>query len=197
MKQSQSQFVTKDSKYEPPVVETKTRPAVIHETVRKEEVEEIQPIIERNREKTEFHLVTQPVQESVVLPTMVQESVLQAEYRGTVREAPSAQFEQQYKQGISDVSTQDFIQAEKKRVEKPPIIKETSKKMIVEEVQPIIYKDTLQPTIIKETLPIYEKIIEAPTLVQEVRTPIYQHPGAEPAKYQQHPGVEPSKFKKS
>jgi hypothetical protein len=54
-------------------------------------------------------------------------------------------------------------------VNKAPIVYETERRKILEEVQPIVYKQVVQPVIIRETKPIYEKIIEAPVIIREVR----------------------------
>jgi hypothetical protein len=54
-------------------------------------------------------------------------------------------------------------------VNKAPIVYETERRKILEEVQPIVYKQVVQPVIIRETKPIYEKIIEAPVIFREVR----------------------------
>jgi hypothetical protein len=77
-------------------------------------------------------------------------------------------------------NTTEFADIERMKIEKTPIVVETEKKKIIEEVQPVIYKETVQPTIIRETKPIYEKIIEAPVIVKEIREPIKMHPHTHP-----------------
>jgi len=148
------------------VKEVKERPAILHEKIRKEEVEEIQPVIHRERERTEVHQVTQPIYEAETRPLSVHESVMPAETKETVRESLSADFIEQYK--VNDKSTSEFAGTERVKIEKPPIIIESEKRRIVEEVQPIIYKEIIEPHVYKTTLPIYEKIVEAPTIIKEI-----------------------------
>jgi len=143
-------------------VQIQEKPAVIHERIRKEEVEEIQPIIHRELERLEIHQVTQPMVEQIVQPTQIQERTLAAETRPIISKGvytPSTAIPQ---------GTQD-IQAFHKTVEKPAIIMETERRRVIEEIQPVIYKEILQPTIIRETREIFEKIIEAPIILQETR----------------------------
>jgi len=138
----------------------------LHEKIRKEEVEEIQPVIHRERERTEVHQVTQPIYESETRALSIHEQMLPAETKETVRESLSADFMEQYK--VNDQSTSEFTGTERVKIEKPAIIVESEKRRIVEEVQPIIYKEIVEPHVFKTTLPIYEKIVEAPTIVKEV-----------------------------
>jgi len=147
------------------------RPAVIHERIRKEEVEEIQPVIHREHDRTEVHQVVQPMYEGQIDATNVLQKELAAEYRPVLTRGT-------YVSAPLEKSTVEFEQAERLRVEKAPIIMETERKKIIEEVQPVVYKEIVQPTLIKETLPIYEKIVEAPVVVKEVRPAVYCHPVA-------------------
>jgi len=151
------------------VKEVKERPAILHEKIRKEEVEEIQPVIHRERERTEVHQVTQPIYEAETRALSVHESVLPAETKETVRESLTDDFLEQYK--VNDKSTSEFTGTERVKIEKPPIIVESEKRRIIEEVQPIIYKEIVEPHVYKTTLPIYEKIVEAPTIIKEILPP--------------------------
>ena len=46
----------------------------------------------------------------------------------------------------------------------PPIVQETIRKKIIEEIQPVIYRQVIAPKLIKEVKPIYEKVVEAPVV---------------------------------
>jgi len=140
---------------EPAIIQEK--PAVIHERIRKEEVEEIQPVIHREHERLEVHQITKPMVEQIVQPTVIQERVLQAETRAPIQRGV-------YIGGPVPAGTSD-VQSFHKVVEKSPIIYEIERKKILEEIQPVLYKEILQPTIIRQTKDIYEKVIDAPVIL--------------------------------
>jgi len=147
------------------IIEHIEKTPVIYEKIRKEELEEIQPVIHREHDRTEVRQVTQPIVEGVVQQTQIQQKELPAEFRplvqlGTYTPLPTP---------VGSCS----VEQTHKLIQKKPILQETERKKIIEEIQPIVYKDVLQPTVIKETLPIYEKIIEAPIVIQETRPTRY------------------------
>lgn len=138
------------------------RPAVIHEKIKREEVEEIQPVIHRELDKTEIKLITQPLLEKEIKPVQFHESILPAEQRSPIL-PPSTEIPREQFQNMTE-----FEGVERKVVEKAPIIVETIKKHIIEEVQPIIYKEIHEPHVIKITKPIYERVVEAPVVFREL-----------------------------
>jgi len=151
---------------------------VLHERIRKEEVEEVQPVIHREHDRLEVHQVVQPMYEGELQPTQVLSRELPAQTiptmtRGTYIPSPQER------------STIELEQAERLKVEKAPIIMDTERRKIIEEVQPVIYKEVVQPTLIRETLPIYEKIVEAPVVTKEVRPAVYCHPVSTSTGFQQ------------
>jgi len=146
-------------------VELHENPPVVHERIRKEEVEEVQPVIHREHDRTEVHQILQPMYEGEVQTPQILEKQLPAEVLPTVTRGV-------YTPSPLDRNTTELGETERMTIEKPAIVYETERKKIIEEVQPVIYKETIQPTIIRETKPIYEKIVEAPVIVKEVREPI-------------------------
>jgi len=149
-------------------VEKFEKAPVFHERIRKEEVEEVQPVIHREHDRTEVHQIVQPMYQGEVTPAQYLEKQLPSEILPTVTRGV-------YTPSPMEANTTEFAEIERMKVEKTPIVVETEKKKIIEEVQPVIYKETVQPTIIRETKPIYEKIIEAPVIVKEIREPIKMH----------------------
>jgi len=139
---------------EPTIVQEK--PVVIHERIRKEEVEEIQPIIHREHERLEVHQILQPMVEQIVQPTVISERSLAAETRPLVNRGG-------YMGSVAPQGTSD-VQNFHKVVEKAPIFVDCERRKVLEEIQPVVYKEILQPTIIRETKDIYEKVIEAPLI---------------------------------
>jgi len=152
----------------PVYLETREKGAVIKEHIHPKEREEIQPIIHREREKTEFVEITRPIVERNVLPTQFEEKTLPAETRPTVYQGESEQFKQNYKLATERYKASvDVAATEREVVEKTPIIKEHITRKIIEEIQPVIYRETTEPHIILETRPIYEKVVEGPTLIEK------------------------------
>jgi len=147
-----------------PEIKVEQKAAVIHERIKRQEVEEIQPVIHREVQRTEVYKIIQPIYEDEVREVDIQSKILPSEYRPTVQEVGSV-----YKDRTeTPKGTHEYFE-EKETIIKEPIIVEIEKKKIIEEIQPIIYKQILQPIIVKETKPIYEKVVEAPVFFQETR----------------------------
>jgi len=176
----------------PVYVETREKGPVIKEHIHPKEREEIQPIIHREREKTEYVEVTKPILERNVMPTQFEEKTLAAETRPTVYQGESEQFKQNYKLATERYkSSVEVAPTEREVVEKTPIIKEHITKKVIEEIQPVIYREVTEPHIILETRPIYEKVVEGPTLVEKgemlpeeyTRTRVKEYPKEYPREY--------------
>jgi hypothetical protein len=142
------------------MVQHVNKPAVVHEVVRPEEIVEVQPVIERQRERLDVYEVVQPMRERDVIPTEVRQAVLPAQTRATVIADQSAFLAQRAAPG--DFSTREVAPTVHAAYQNVPIVHETITHKVVEEVQPVIYKEIDRPVLIKETLPIHEKIVESP-----------------------------------
>jgi len=134
---------------------------VITEKVKREEVEEIQPIIHREHEKLEVRRILQEKREKLIQPTQIQQVELPVEYLPTVSKG-----EYVPEVFVPSPNTQETFRC---RVEKAPIIQDYEKKKILEEIQPVIIREIVQPVIIRQTKNIYEKIIEPPLVYKEMK----------------------------
>jgi hypothetical protein len=144
--------------------EVRERPVVVQEKILPGVREEIQPVIHRERLQTEIHEVTKPLYETNVKPTVYQERMLPAETKPEVRMGSERELPREIPQPSviqAPVKTQTIV--------KPPIVEETIRKKIIEEIQPVIHRETVAPTLVRETKPIYEKVIEAPVFMREER----------------------------
>jgi hypothetical protein len=142
-------------------VEHKDVAPIIHERIRREEVEEITPVIHREREKTEIHKIVQPVHTSEVKQVITEDISLPAKFsemRTPAMICPA-----------TILPKREELAAQKMTIEKPPVVIETEKKRIIEEVTPLVYKETVVPHVTRLTQPIYEKIIEGEVYVSETR----------------------------
>jgi hypothetical protein len=144
----------------PTLIEKFEKPAVVHEVIRTEEVVEVQPVIEREREKLDVYEVVQPIREREVVATEVRSAVLPAQTRAAIVEDQSAFLSQRSAPG--EFSTREVAPTMHQTIQNAPIVHETITHKVIEEVQPVIYKEIDRPVLIKETLPIYEKVVEAP-----------------------------------
>jgi len=145
----------------PVVLERREAAPVIQERIRREEVEEITPVIHREREKTEIHKVTQPVHTSTVLGVMTESVTLPAKYsemRTPSMVAPA-----------TILPRREELAAQKMRIEKAPVVIETERRKVIEEITPVVYKETIEPHLTRLTLPIYEKIVEGDVYINETR----------------------------
>jgi hypothetical protein len=145
----------------PVILEHRESAPVIQERIRREEVEEITPVIHREREKTEIHKITQPVHTSSILGICTEEATLPAQFSEmrTPSMLPPA----------SILPRREELSAQKMRVDKAPVVIETEKKKIIEEVTPVVYKEVVEPHLTRLTQPIYEKIVEGDVYISEVR----------------------------
>jgi len=136
------------------------RGAVIHEDIRNETVEEIQPIVNVEKYKTEIHQVTQPLIDREIRPIAFEQARLAPQV------LPEVHIDSRSVPYASDHSTVQR-EAASMTVERPALFFETDRTQVIEEIQPVIYKETIVPHIIQETKPIYQKIVEGPVFVQE------------------------------
>jgi len=157
----QEQIMAQQVQIAPVVVEKREGVPVIQERIRREEVEEITPVIHREREKTEIHKITQPVHTSAILGIMTEEVTLPAQFSEmrTPSMLPPA----------SILPRREELSAQKMRIEKAPIVIETERKKIIEEVTPVVYREVVEPHLTRLTQPIYEKIVEGDVYISETR----------------------------
>jgi len=166
-------FVETTTVLEPTVlVEHRERGPVIKEHIHQREREEIQPVIHRERERTEVLQVTKPIVEREVQATVVENKILPAETKPTIVQE-NRQFERDYNANINRYhSSVEVAPVQHETFEKPPIVHEHLTRRVIEEVQPVIMKEVTVPTLIREVQPIYEKIVEAPVLVEGGGLPV-------------------------
>jgi len=158
------------------LVEKREKGAVIKEHIHPQEREEIQPVIHREREKTEVVQLSKPILEKDVLPVKVEERTLPAETRPTVVQGESEEFRRRYNEKSSRFqSSTEVAPMEREVFERPPIIKEHITRKVIQEVQPVIYREITEPHIIKEVKPIYEKVVEGPVIVESRDLPMEEH----------------------
>jgi hypothetical protein len=129
---------------------------VVQERIHPIQKEEIQPVIHREREQLDVKQITEMLHETKINPTLVEQRELAPEIKVPVimRGAPILP------NTVAPSSTVDAVKSS--QVIHAPIIEETIKRTIIEEVQPVLERDVITPTVIKEVKPIYEKIVEAP-----------------------------------
>jgi len=138
------------------------RPAVLKEKILPVEEESIQPVIHREVERREIHEVLQPIHEKQVLAPIVEEKQLPAEIRPQVGAYVP-------RTAVLEQSSLQYENVERHRFVNTPIVEETVRKTVIEEVQPVIHRETVAPHIIRETLPIYEKFVEPEVVLKETR----------------------------
>jgi len=156
------------------------KPVAIHEEIRNERVEEIQPVVNIEKLKTEVHQLTQPLYDREIKAVHLERGTLSSQY------LPEVNLPGMGAPLPKEVSTVHMQGTTSVMYEKPAIYYETDKKQIIEEIQPVIYKETVIPTVIQETKPIYQKIVEGAVYTQEVlparglNTTHYSYPVQQP-----------------
>jgi len=104
-----------------PMPEHIEKPAILHERIRKEEVEEVQPVIHREHQRTEVHQILQPMYEGQIAEAQILQKQLPPEVLPTVTKGV-------YTPAPSEQNTTEFLDAERFKVEKTPILMETEKR---------------------------------------------------------------------
>jgi len=137
------------------------KPVAIHEEIRNERVEEIQPVVNIEKLKTEIHQVTQPLFDKEIKPVHLERGILASQ------QLPEVNLPGSGLRSMNEVSSVHMQDTSTLTVEKPAIYMETDKKQIIEEIQPVLYKETVIPTVIQETKPIYQRVVEGAVYMQE------------------------------
>ncbi|TPX55987.1 hypothetical protein PhCBS80983_g04891 [Powellomyces hirtus] len=157
---------------EPIQVTKEINEPVVHETINREEREEIQPVIERERIQTEIQQVVQPVLDVVTEAPVVEKVELEHEshkYREKAKEEDVKKYEQQA-EAIKDETTVEEVH---EKVYLEPIIHETVKKRVITEIQPVIERVVHQTHVVEETQHINETFVKAPVVHDtQVATPM-------------------------
>jgi len=142
------------------------QPVAVHEQIRRERVEEIQPVVNIEKFNTQVIQITQPLYDREIRPTGIEERVLPSQVLPDVI-VPTRDARLPF-----DVSTVRYLDERGMVVEKPAIFQEIDKDKIIEEIQPVIYKETIVPSLIHETKPVFQKIVEGTTYVHETLPPL-------------------------
>jgi len=145
----------------PVQVQLVQKDVVVHEHIHPVEKEEIQPVIYREREQLDVKQITQQLHETQIQPTLVQQRELAAEVRAPIVERGAPIQENLVLPSTDRDATMRSVQVH------APIVNETIKRTVIEEIQPVLERDVIQSTLIQETKNIYEKVIEAPTVYRE------------------------------
>jgi len=137
------------------------KPAAIHEEIRREQVEEIQPVINVEKLKTEVIQKTQPLIDREVRPVTLTQRSLPTETLPTIQQRDIGL------RAAEDISSVVYKDSAAMVVERPALVSEIERVQIIEEIQPVIYKETIVPSLIKETKPVYQTIVEGTTYVHQ------------------------------
>jgi len=151
-----------------PVTDT----TVVHETVIREKVEEVQPVIHRQVVEPEIHRVIAPIMEHEKKQVFISEKNLGEIVKDTVVEQPNAELVSRMDTPM-DASTID-IKSNSTVVELKPIVIEHHVRQVIEEIQPVIHRTIEEPELVKERVDIYETVVRAPVVYEEKREVIYR-----------------------
>lgn len=122
---------------------------IVLETIKHEQIEEIQPIIQREIEKTEVKKIIQPLYDQEIRTTAISEMNL-PESDATVTGGLSSKYKEL-------LESEDFKAGKTVRIEKEPIIIETHRTVVIEEFHPVIYREVVHPQYVKTMVPMSER----------------------------------------
>lgn len=122
---------------------------IVLETIKHEQIEEIQPIITRDVHRTNVSKITQPLYDKEIRAPVYSDSSL------PINETIKGELLTQYKDLISNVK--EGKETQTIRVEKEPIIIETHKRVIIEEFHPVIYREIVHPEYVRTIVPMSER----------------------------------------
>ncbi|PRP88450.1 hypothetical protein PROFUN_03167 [Planoprotostelium fungivorum] len=145
---------------------TQEKPVVVQETIHPVEKVQVQPIIYREREQLEVHQITQKLHQTHIMSPIVERQILEPQYRNTsadqVSELESIKAQLAGREDVESYEVIEEADVTRVRVIKRPIIQESRKRTIVEEVQPVIIRDTISHEKEVESLAVFEKIVMVP-----------------------------------
>ncbi|KAJ3034399.1 hypothetical protein HDV00_005055 [Rhizophlyctis rosea] len=144
---------------------TTQNPAIVQERIIQHQVEEVQPVIDREREETQVRVVVQPIHDlrtethhhEASHPPVSRETVedLNPDH---VRRYLHLRNQHQPGRTIEEPTRTQNVSA--------PIIHEIIKPHIIEEIQPVIHREIRQTHIIHRHQPIYERHVAAPKVLE-------------------------------
>jgi len=129
-------------------VETIQKPPIVHETVRREEVEEIQPVIHREYERTKVIRTTLPLNDREIRTPIITTNGVAATYSRSVHGEFPAEYQQLLNSAAPGQSS--FV------VEREPIIIESVRHVVIEELRPVIYREIVYPSHVRGTYTVNE-----------------------------------------
>ncbi|KAJ3050421.1 hypothetical protein HK097_008617 [Rhizophlyctis rosea] len=139
--------------------------AIVQERIIQHQVEEVQPVIDREREETQVRVVVQPIHDlrhethhhEASHPPVSRETIedLNPEH---VRRYLSLRNAHQPGRTIEEPTRTQNVSA--------PIIHEVIKPHIIEEIQPVIHREIRQTHVIHRHQPIYERHVAAPKVLE-------------------------------
>jgi len=149
----------------PVILERREAGAIVKEIIHPTEKIEIQPVVRREREQVEVRELNQPILEKASLPTKIREEILPEERKvmGPLSAEAIEEPLRRAKEGLAPSRIREV--AVRTVEEKPPIVEESIRKKVYEEIVPIVERHVTEHQIIKEKKPIYEKVVEGPFFV--------------------------------
>jgi len=146
------------------------KPAILQRILHPRMIEEVQPVIQRQREMTQIKQVIAPIYQREEAPPTYTTRELPMETRPPIYNAPGEEFNRKYHFNLPQATT-EYLPAETQRIVKPAIVKETIKRNIVEEIYPVVHREVIQPQIVRQTQNVFQRVVEPPTLMREERAP--------------------------
>lgn len=141
------------------------KPAVLHETIRKEEVEEIQPVIHREYERTKIIKTTVPLYDKEIKTPVITQNELAAQYSKSVNGVIPNEYDHLVSQAVDGQTV---------RVQKAPIIVESERHVVIEEYRPVICREIVYPSHVRGTYVAHEGTVHVDEsyrgLAHQIRT---------------------------
>ncbi|KAI1867479.1 hypothetical protein JX265_007281 [Neoarthrinium moseri] len=148
-------FMGKSGHHDTTVDET-LNPAVLHETVRPTQHEEVNTALDKEVHQDHYHHTVQPIHDREVLPEQHQHNVKNVQHREVdhrdnerTRNALSAEAAKFKDERVMKDTTRTQTHA-------PTVEGEHVHHHVHEVVQPVLHKETIQPNVVHTTVPIHE-----------------------------------------
>jgi hypothetical protein len=146
----------------------KTNAPVVKETVRDEYQHNVQPVVQKEHDRTEIKPVVQPLKDNQVHDTQVHTKQRQDQFREVGQdEKLAAETEEKLRLDRERIAAQGGRQHEKDThtfTENAPQVSHTERKHVIEEVQPVVERDVLRPHVVEEQQNVFIHHKEAPVL---------------------------------
>ncbi|EMC91747.1 hypothetical protein BAUCODRAFT_38884 [Baudoinia panamericana UAMH 10762] len=137
-------------------VHEKVAPAVVHETIERQQHETVQTAIDKEVHQDHYHTSVQPVTDRAILPETHHHNVIPVEHRSFEHDSPDQVKARIAAEQAKFRDEQVLVEGQKTHSVEPIVAGEHIHHHVHETIQPVVEKQTIEPHVVHTTVPIHE-----------------------------------------